>query len=98
MAGGWIAGPTIMGIYLLLSLNLFGRHSNEAFSALAIEDYKNFLRMHLAPDGTLTIYPIKLERVPRAWKRNPNSGESTFIPDEPRASKPELIEDPIVLR
>ena len=35
-----------MGVYLLISLNVFGRHSEEAFSGLRIEDYKHFLRMH----------------------------------------------------
>ena len=28
------------GLYLLVSVNVFGRHSEEAFSALRVEDYK----------------------------------------------------------
>ena len=69
MTGGWLAGSFLTGLYLLVSLNVFGRHSEEAFSALRIQDYKNFLRLHVAADGTLTIYPIKLPRVPRRWRR-----------------------------
>ncbi len=40
-----------MGLYLLLSLNLFGRHGNEAFSSLGVEDWKNFLRLHINEKG-----------------------------------------------
>jgi hypothetical protein len=98
-AGGWIVGSVLMGLYLLISLNVFGRHSEEAFSALRIQDFKNFLRMHIAPDGTLTIYPIRIERVPRRWRRR-EAGEgptpSRVVPDDPL--EPALIEDPVVIR
>jgi hypothetical protein len=98
--GGWIAGSFLIGLYLLVSLNVFGRHSEEAFSALRIQDYKNFLRLHIARDGTLTIYPIKLPRVPRRWRTpRPEDRERTssrLVPDEPL--EPALIEPPIVLR
>jgi hypothetical protein len=100
VAGGWLAGSFLTGLYLLVSLNVFGRHSEEAFSSLRIQDYKNFLRLHVAPDGTLTIYPIKLPRVPRRWRAsNPEPARhspSRLVPDEPL--DPALIESPIVLR
>lgn len=69
-AGGWIVGSTLMGIYLWLSLNVFGRHYNEAFSSLKIEDWKHFLRLHIDQDGNLSIYPVGIPKVPRAWKKN----------------------------
>ena len=91
--GGYIVGSFIMGVYLYISLHVFGRHSNEAFSALKIQDYKNFLRMHIDKNGVLTIYPIKIEKVPRNWK---DEGEY-FTPSDGTA--PALIEDaPIVVR
>lgn len=91
--GGYIIGSFIMGVYLYISLHYFGRHSNEAFSALKIEDYKNFLRMHIDKNGALTIYPIKIEKVPRNWS---DEGDY-FKPSD--GTPPELIEDaPIVLR
>ncbi len=96
--GGWVVGPTIMGLYLLISLNVFGRHANEAFSALSIPHFKNFLRLHIAPDGTLTIFPIGLRQVPQKWKENPDRKGSRLVADDPSATSPELIEDPIVLR
>lgn len=63
--GGFILGTFIMGAYVLISLNLFGRHYNEAFSSLGIEDWKNFLRMQIDTNGNLTIFPIGIRRVPR---------------------------------
>lgn len=98
-AGGWLAGSLLMGLYLLISLNVFGRHSGQAFSALRIEDFKHFLRIHIAADGTLTIYPIAVERVPRRWRRRRPGDTGTpsrVVPDEPM--EPALIEPPIRLR
>ena len=46
-AGGWVAGSFVVGVYLLISVNVFGRHSEEAFSGLRIEDFKHFLRLHI---------------------------------------------------
>ena len=97
--GGWVAGSVLTGLYLLVSLNVFGRHSEEAFSALRIEDFKHFLRMHIARDGTLTVYPIRIERVPRRWRRR-EEGDSTtpsrVVPEDP--FQPALIEEPVVIR
>lgn len=94
-AGGWLVGSVIMGLYLLVSVNVFGRHSEEAFSAMKIEDYKHFLRLHVGRDGRLTIWPIKLERVPRRWRAR-GAGDRTMsrvVPDAPLV--PALIEPPI---
>jgi hypothetical protein len=86
-----------MGLYLLISLNVFGRHGEQAFAALRIQDEKNFLRLHITRDGALTIYPVKIERVPRRW-RDRVAGDATpsaVVPDEPL--RPALIEPPIVV-
>ena len=59
----------------------------EAFSALRIAGYKNVLRLHIAPEGTLRVYAIGLRAVPRdhgATQRD-------------RALKAHLIEGPIVI-
>lgn len=96
--GGWVVGSCLMGLYLLVSLNGFGRHSNEAFSALRIEDYKHFVRLHVDEHGHLRIFPLGLDRVPRRWKPVPNAGpeDAQLEPDDPRASTPTSIE-PAVL-
>jgi hypothetical protein len=92
-AGGWIVGSEIMGVYLWASLNLFGRHQNEAFSSLRIADYKSFLRMHIDRDGVLTIYAIGIARIPRVWRQTVTSGGvSQTVPQDARATSPGLIE------
>jgi hypothetical protein len=91
---GWIVGSIVMGVYLVVSLNIFKRHSNESFSALASPDWKNFLRLRIDSNGGLTIFPIGIRRVARKWK--PSSGVgAAYVPDDPRATPPELIERPI---
>jgi hypothetical protein len=94
---GWIAGSIVMGVYLVVSLNFFKRHANEAFSALAIPDWKSFLRLKIDGSGGLTIFPIGIRRVPRKWKASEQTGGSIFVPDDPKATDPELIEQPIVI-
>ena len=95
---GWIVGSFLMGVYLLISLNVFGRHDAEAFSALKIEDFKNFLRLHVAEDGTLTIYPLKIRTVPRVWRSRDKEEKthSLILPED--GSRAELIEEPIRLK
>src|SRR5262249_27294464 len=60
-----VLASTIMGLYLWRSLTWFRRHWNEAFSALRIKDYKGFLRLYLDSTGTLTVFPIALDTVPK---------------------------------
>jgi hypothetical protein len=97
---GWIVGSTIMGIYLFISQYFFGRHNDEAFSALKIQDYKNFLRLHIAADGELTIYPVKIEKCPKKWRERKDKEKdeirSFLVPEN--GSGAELIEEPIVLK
>jgi hypothetical protein len=88
---------TIMGLYPLISLNFFGRHSNGP--SLAIPDWKNFLRMHIEQNGDLRIYPIGIRRVPRHWKeRSMGKTGPELVADDPQATEPELIEPPIVMK
>lgn len=96
----FVVGSFVMGLYLLLSLNFFGRHGNEAFSSLGIEDFKNFVRLHINENGDLTIYPIGIRRVPRKWKPRTSGPGPELIPDpdDTKATCPELIEPPIVMK
>lgn len=101
--GGWLIGSVIMGVYLFISLNWFGRHANEAFSALQIEDFKNFLRIHIAKNGDLTIYPVGIRKITRKWKKPATRAEygPMLEPDVPagkrKHTEPKLIEDPICI-
>ncbi|MBV9960241.1 MAG: metallophosphoesterase [Acidobacteria bacterium] len=98
LLGGYVFGSLIMGLYLLISMNLFGRHANEAFSSISVEDWKNTLRLHIDEEGTLTIYPIGIRRVPRKWKRRTSGTGPEMLPDDPQATPPELIEAPVVMQ
>ena len=98
--GGYVLGSLLMGWYLLVGLNLFGVHHNEAFSALKIKDFKNFLRFRIDTDGTLTIFPIGIEKAITKWDRGiTEMSEPALVPAGPRlkeSNTPFLIEKPIV--
>jgi len=97
--GGWVVGSFLMGLYLLISLNAFDRHSNEAFSALRIEDFKHFVRLHITEDGRLRIFPFGIERVPRRWRPVPGAGpyEAQLEPDDPQSTPPAAIEPAVLV-
>jgi hypothetical protein len=101
LIGGYIIGSFIQGLYLLISLNVFGRHFNEAFSTIAVEDWKSFLKLKIDQAGDLTIYAIGIRRVPRRWRRNDAAVGARLVPDrdrDRRATAPSLIEPPIILK
>jgi hypothetical protein len=86
------AGAFILGVYLFISIRIFGRHNNEAFSSLRIQDFKQWLRLRIDTAGNLTIFAIAIDRVPRRWRSARRGGESTFESDDARASAPRLID------
>jgi hypothetical protein len=71
---------------------------NELFAGQGIEDYKGFLRMRFGKDGSLTIYPIGVQRVARKWVPKPQRAASTPWLDPATPLNPRLIEQPIVLK
>lgn len=75
----------MLGAYLFISLRVFGRHSNEAFSSLRIEDFKQWLRLRIDASGALSVFAIGIDRVPRDW----SDGNQ---PQDERATAPHLIE------
>ena len=95
--GGVIAG-TIFGANLVLTCRYFGINNNDAFSALRLDYYRNFLRLKIIGDE-LWIYPIGLDRMPRRdeWSETgPVPGSpSKYHPSTPL--QPHLIENPIVI-
>lgn len=89
---GGLVGGFMMGAYLFVSVHVFGRHSNEAFSSLRIADYKQWLRLRIDRDGVLSIYCIGIERVPRRWRSTHRGGARTYVSDDPKATPPRLID------
>jgi hypothetical protein len=90
--GGGIAGAFLLGIYLLISLRLFGRHATEAFSSLRIQDYKQWLRIRIEPDGVLRLFAIAIDRVPRRWVHRRQNERERLEPFDARSTRPRLIE------
>jgi hypothetical protein len=97
---GALVGGSLWGFYWVLT-GIFGRmHSEEAFAALRIKNYKNFLRLKFEPDR-LTIYPLGVDKMPGPdhWRNAPR-GKANPLPHNPKliAVKPidvHLIEAPI---
>jgi hypothetical protein len=94
---GGPVGAFLLGFYLFVSIRVFGRHGNEAFSSLRIQDFKQWLRLRIDPGGTLTIFAIAIDRVPRRWQPAQRNGEATLEADDARATVPRLI-DKVELR
>ena len=72
--GSWIGGA-IFGWSLLLTCRYLGLNHNDAFSAMKLGSHRHFVRIRIQGD-TLTVYPVKLEKVPDrdTWKSNPHPG------------------------
>jgi hypothetical protein len=100
---GGLVGATVVGIYLAAAIAIPGieAHSNEAFAAARITAYKNFLRLHIAPDGRLTVYAIGIPRAVKRhhWRAVPDSddAEASWIEPTRNPPEPHLI-DTITLR
>jgi len=102
IALGALFGGSLWGLYWVVT-GIFGRmHSEQAFAALRIKNYKNFLRLKFERDK-LTIYPLGVDRVPGpdGWLNAPR-GKANPMPHNPKliAARPidvRLIENPIVI-
>jgi hypothetical protein len=89
LLGGALVGSLLIGIYLLVSVNVFGRHNNEAFSSLRVQDYKQWLRMRIDATGVLTVWSLALDRVPRSWRVDT---EGRPVADDARATPPRTVD------
>ncbi|SCE81069.1 metallophosphoesterase family protein [Micromonospora mirobrigensis] len=92
---GFVAAE-LVAAYLLVA-GAFGVNVNELFAAQGIEDSKSFLRLRIDPDGTLTIYPIAVDRVSRDWQINPDQSPQSSWLTPTRPLTPHLAEPPITL-
>ncbi|WP_438874988.1 metallophosphoesterase [Winogradskya consettensis] len=91
-----ILGTQLLSLYLLVA-GFFDVNTNELFAGQGIEDAKSFLRLHITPDGALTIYPIGVERVGRKWTPVPEADPEASWLRPATPLRPHLIEPPIVV-
>jgi hypothetical protein len=89
LAGGALVGGLLIGVYLLISVSVFGRHNNEAFSSIRIQDHKQWLRLCIDASGVLTVWSLALDRVPRRWRVD---AEGRPVADDARATSPRLVD------
>jgi len=84
-------------LYLMLAGRI-GVNLNELFAGQSIVDSKGFLRLHFERDGSLTVYPIAIDRVSRHWVARPDAqrpSDPWIEPTSPIATR--LAEPPIRL-
>ena len=98
---GGLAGGFVVGLYWVVCSAAFRMHAEDAFAALRIKDYKNFLRMKFDRD-TLTIYPVGVDKVPRKsfWRARGQPPHTAAHNPRLEASghiDVRLIEKPIVI-
>ena len=62
---GFAAGSEAFAFFILGTPG--GEVAAWAMSGQAIEDHKGFLRIRIAADGTLTVYPVAVDRICRDW-------------------------------
>ncbi len=92
---GGLVGGLVMGLYLAASCALMGAHGNEAFSAMRLTRFKNFLRLHFDGEGELTVYAIGVDRCPprSRWRLDPDKAhEAPWIAPHPAPPAAHLIE------
>ena len=82
---GGFAGGFVFGLYWVITSVAFRMHADQAYAALRIKDYKNFLRIKFERDK-VTIYPIGVDKVPRkSFWREPSKSAA------PMAHNPRLV-------
>lgn len=95
---GGLAGAFVYSLYLFLMQSLWGKHPTDSFSAHRWEHHKEFVRLHLADDGSLTVHTIGLDRVPTRWRHMARQGRRATDPwFEPRNRPitPRLVDGPL---
>ncbi|MCT9868929.1 hypothetical protein [Paenarthrobacter aurescens] len=92
--GGWAVGSEAFALYILATSS--GEVSSWKMSGQAIEDHKGFLRIHLAPDGKLTVYPLKVDTICRDWQLATNDDGARLVPVSGLPAV-RLLEEPITI-
>ncbi|MEJ3749736.1 metallophosphoesterase [Actinomycetes bacterium KLBMP 9797] len=90
-------GAQLVSAYLLTA-GTFGVNLNELYAGQGIEDAKSFLRMHIAADGTLTVYPVAIDDVCHSWRPNPDApDDSPWLEPREELSARLAEREPIVI-
>jgi hypothetical protein len=104
----YVKGLLLVGCGILLSGLLFGIFfslmsacgllANNAFSTLAHQGFKGFLRFRIDKHGNLHGYMIGTNKVPQAWKINPNAQRPLWIEKNPNKAPIWKVRDTFTLK
>lgn len=91
-AAGFGIGATVFALFLFAIHKIRGQKApeaaNQVFTGQSIADYKNLVRMRFGADGSLTLYPLGVDRIGRDWRYEGRpEGGARF---EPRGSAPQV--------
>lgn len=93
-AMGAVLGSEAFALWVLSACG--GTVADWQMSGQAVDDHKGFLRLHIALDGDITLYPLALDGVCRQWNlADAPTGGKRAVPAETLAVR--LIEDPVVI-
>ncbi|WP_051858124.1 hypothetical protein [Streptomyces cellulosae] len=91
---GAVAGSQAFALWVLSARG--GAVADWQMSGQAVEDHKGFLRLHIAPNGDLTLHALVLDGICRRWNlTDAPGGRKRAVPAEPLTVR--LIEDPVVI-
>lgn len=90
--------PSVLTLYFFVSW-LAGQHRGEILPSLGVQDYKSFIRFHIAADGTLRMYPIGIPNVPRNWTLDTDGKpeDAWFTCGESSSALVTMIHEPTVI-
>jgi len=91
-AAGVAAGSTVFALFLFAVHRIRGPRApeaaNQVFTGQSIADYKNLVRMRFAADGSLTLYPLGVDRIGRDWRYEGKLEDRARF--EPRGAAPQV--------
>ncbi|WP_055711603.1 hypothetical protein [Streptomyces torulosus] len=91
---GAVAGSQAFALWVLSARG--GAVADWQMSGQAVEDHKGFLRLHIAPNGDLTLHALVLDGICHRWNlTDAPGGRKRAVPADPLTVR--LIEDPVMI-
>ncbi len=94
---GVVLSGFLFGCFFFL-MSVCGLMANNAFSTLAHQGYKGFLRFRIDTHGNLHGYMIGTDTVPKAWKLNPESDRPLWVEKHAEESPKWKVRDAFTLK
>lgn len=94
---GAVLGSELFALWVLWARR--GLVPDWQMSGQSIDDHTGFVRMHIAPDGTLTLHPLALEGTSRDWRLEevPDTPATWQRPVPATPPAVRLVEEPVVI-